>query len=150
MKLRLLEIDKKGNQSPHSPWLILLRPIENVNIDKMRVNWISLVIWIICWNQQWRSCWHWHWMRSRLACHPYYQSKLIIFKSTDYYLLLRRMPLKSLYSIFLCWLNCVYHENLCLNGELTMLYDTMYYRDRLSDTRRDKARIQVTKMWDFY
>ena len=74
----------------------------------MRVNWISLVIWIICWNQQWRSCWHWHWMRSRLACHPYYQSKLIIFKSTDYYLLLRRMPLKSLYSIFLCWLNCVY------------------------------------------
>ena len=38
------------------------------------------------------------------------------------------MPLKSLYSIFLCWLNCIYHENLCLNWELTMLYDTMYYR----------------------
>ena len=23
---------------------------------------------------------------------------------------------------------CIYHENLCLNWELTMLYDTMYYR----------------------
>ena len=36
--------------------------------------------------------------------------------------------IESLYSIFLCWLNCIYHENLCLNWELTMLYDTMYYR----------------------
>ena len=76
MKLRLQEIDKKGNQSPHSPWLILLRLIENVNSDKTQFNWISLV-WNICWNQQW----HWHWMWSVIHT---IKAKWFIFKSTNF------------------------------------------------------------------